>query len=231
MHLDRIGAEFVAQDVGQPGKLSGRAGQRGGPGDGRALFAGEREGHVRPAHGEPAHDLADVLAFGAVALEEFQPRRRGVEQVAHLDPRAFAERGGLHGGFVAAVDGDHPGMRLAPVTRRDRKPRHRADRRQRLAAETERLDVEQVVVGELRGGVALDRQRKVVARHAGAVVGDADQAAAAAVGDDLDLGRAGVERVLDQFLDHARGPLDHLAGGDAVDGGFAELADGHGRNL
>ncbi len=108
------------------------------------------------------------------------------------------------------------------------KPRHRADRRQRLAAEAERADVEQVVVGELRGGVALDREREIVARHAGAVVGDADQAAAAAVGDDLDLGRAGIERVLDQLLDHARRPLDHLAGGDAVDGGFGELADGHG---
>ena len=79
--------------------------------------------------------------------------------------------------------------------------------------------------------MALDRQREVVARHAGAVVGDPDQAAAAAVGDDLDPGRAGVERVLDQLLDHARRPLDHLAGGDAVDGGFAELADGHGHLL
>ncbi len=40
---------------------------------------------------------------------------------------------------------------------------------------------------------------------------------------------AGVERVLDQLLDHAARPLDHLAGGDAVDGLGAELADGHGR--
>ena len=37
-------------------------------------------------------------------------------------------------------------------------------------------------------------------------------------GDDLDLARAGVDGVLDQLLDDARGPLDHLAGGDAVDG-------------
>ena len=39
---------------------------------------------------------------------------------------------------------------------------------------------------------------------------------------------AGVERVLDQFLDHARRALDHFAGGDAVDHGFGKLADGHG---
>ena len=76
--------------------------------------------------------------------------------------------------------------------------------------------------------MALDRKREVGPRHAGAVVGDADQAPAAAVGRDLDAGRAGVERVLDQLLDHARRALDHLARGDAVDQGLGELADGHG---
>ena len=39
---------------------------------------------------------------------------------------------------------------------------------------------------------------------------------------------AGIERVLDQLLHHARRTLDHLAGGDAVDHGFGELANGHG---
>ena len=106
LHLDRIGAELVAENVGQACKLSGRARQRRRPGDRRALFAGERERDVRPAHRQTAHDLADVLAFGAVALEEFQPRRRRVEQIAHLDPRAVAERGGLHVRLVAAVDRD-----------------------------------------------------------------------------------------------------------------------------
>ena len=68
--------------------------------------------------------------------------------------------------------------------------------------------------------MALDREIEVGARHAGAVVGDADEPAAAAVGRDLDPRGAGVERVLDQFLDHARRALDHLAGGDAVDQWF-----------
>ena len=39
--------------------------------------------------------------------------------------------------------------------------------------------------------------------------------------------RAGVERVLDQFLHRRGGPLDHLAGGDAVDEQRIESADGH----
>ena len=103
----------------------------------------------------------------------------------------------------------------------------RADRRQRLAAEAERVDLHQVVAVELGGGVALDREFQVAAAHAAAVVGDANKPPAAAVGRDLDLGRAGVERVLDQLLDHAGGALDHLAGGDAVDRGFGKASDGH----
>ena len=105
--------------------------------------------------------------------------------------------------------------------------RHRADRRQRLAAKSERVDRQQIVAIELGGGVPLDRELKIGARHALAVVGDADQPAAAAVGQHVDPARAGIERVFDQFLDDARRPLDHLAGGDAVDDSLGQLTDGH----
>ena len=230
-HLDGVGLKLGAQNIGQPRKPSGRARQGGRPGHRRALFAREREGHVGPAHREPAHHVADRLGLGAVGLEKLEPRRRRVEQVADFDARALAQRGGLGLRFLAAVDLDRPGVRLAGVPRRDRKPRHRTDRRQRLAAKAERADVVEVVVRQLRGGVALDRERQIGARHAGAVVGDADEAAAAAVGHDLDARRAGIERVLDQFLHDARRPLDHLARGDAVDDAFGQLADGHLRNL
>ena len=64
--------------------------------------------------------------------------------------------------------------------------------------------------------------------HALAVVGHANKSPPAAVGEDIDAARPGIERVFDQFLDHAGRSLDHLARGDAIDGGFRELADGHG---
>ena len=120
-------------------------------------------------------------------------------------------------------------MGLACMPRRDRQTRHRADRRQSLTAEAERTDRDEIVVGELRGGVTLDRKRKIGARHAVAIVGDANEPPAAAVGEHIDAAGAGIERVLDEFLDHARRPLDHLARGDAVDNGLGQLADGHGR--
>ena len=227
--LDRVGAEVGAENVAEARQAPGGAGERRGIRHRRALLAGEREGDVGPAHGEAAHHLAHRLGLGAVLFEEFEPRRRGVKQVAHLDARALAERGRLRRRFHAGIDLDRPGVRLAPVARRDRKPRHRADRRQRLAAKAERRDGNKILVGELRGGVALDRQRQIGARHALAVVGDADEPPPAAVGEDVDAARAGIERVLDQFLHHARRPLHHLARGDAVDDGFGELADGHRR--
>mgnify|MGYP007076045189 CR=1 FL=1 len=76
--------------------------------------------------------------------------------------------------------------------------------------------------------MALHRQRQLLARDTAAIVAHPHQAEAALLRLDLDMATAGVEAVLDQFLDHARGTLDHLAGGDAVDDLFGELADGHG---
>ena len=109
----------------------------------------------------------------------------------------------------------------------DRKPRYGADRRQRLAAEAERIDGNEILVGELRRGVALDRKQQVGPCHALAVVGDTNEPAAAAVGQHVDAARAGIERILDKLLHDACRALDHLAGGDAVDNGFGQLADGH----
>ena len=89
--------------------------------------------------------------------------------------------------------------------------------------------LQQILVVELGGGMAIDREREIAMAHAAAVIGDADAPPAAAVGEDVDPARAGVDRVLHQFLHHARRPLHHLAGGDAVDDLFGELTDGHGR--
>ena len=114
-HFDRIGAEVGAEHVAEPLESSWRIGQRRRPGHRRALLAGEREGDVGPAHGEASYHVADRLGLGAVGLEELEPRRRRIEEVAHLDAGALPERGGPRRRLHAAVDRDHPGMRLARV--------------------------------------------------------------------------------------------------------------------
>ena len=79
----------------------------------------------------------------------------------------------------AAVDGERPGRVGAAAATREREAAHRADRRQRLAAEAEAADVQEIVVGQLRGAVALDRERQFLAAHADAVVAHHDEALAA----------------------------------------------------
>ena len=90
---------------------------------------------------------------------------------------------------------------------------------------------QQVLVVELGGGVALDRQREVGVGHATAVIGDGDLSPPAAIGEDIDPACAGIDGVLDEFLDHARRTFHHLARGDAVDDLFGQLSDGHSVSL
>ena len=75
----------------------------------------------------------------------------------------------------------------------------------------------------------LHAQLRVLPTHAGPVVADPDEAAAAVLQIDLDAFRAGVQRVLDQLLDHGSGALDDLAGGDLIGERRVEQVDaGHG---
>ena len=73
----------------------------------------------------------------------------------------------------------------------------------------------------------LDGKCEIGFVHPAPVVDDADQPSPAGLDRDFDRGRPGVERVLDQFLDRRRRPLDHLARGDAVDDKRIETANRH----
>ena len=75
--------------------------------------------------------------------------------------------------------------------------------------------------------MALDCEIEFGGVHAEAVVGDRDQRPAAVAQHDLDVARAGVDRVFDQFLDGGGRALDDLAGGDAVDHDRRQKADFH----
>ena len=75
--------------------------------------------------------------------------------------------------------------------------------------------------------MALDREHEVGIAHARAVVSNADQPQAAAGSRNVDVARSRIHRVLDQLLDDARGPLDDLTRGDAVDEVRRQLTYGH----
>ena len=95
-----------------------------------------------------------------------------------------------------------------------------------FAAEPEGGDGEQVVGGaEFGGGVAFEGEEGVVLDHAVAIVGDADELAAAGFDFDADAGGAGVERVFQELFDDGCGAFDDLAGGDLVRHEVREDAD------
>src|SRR5690606_5546386 len=135
------------------------------------------------------------------------------EEIADLDNGAAIGGGRPDRPGLAADDGDLRARVRFGGPALDREPRDGTDRRQRLAAEAERADVEEVA-GDLRGAVAANGEFEIGRRHAAAVVADAEQRLAAAGGRDLDARRAGVDSILDQFLRRARRPFDHLAGGN-----------------
>ena len=109
----------------------------------------------------------------------------------------------------------------------EHQPADFGDRGQRLAAEAERADREQVVGrANFARGVTRRGQRQFVRGDAAAVVGHADQFAAALLDRDVDSRRAGIDRVFEQLLHNAGRPLDHLAGGDFVHDARRKLLDG-----
>jgi hypothetical protein len=58
-----------------------------------------------------------------------------------------------------------------------------------------------------------------------AIVDDTHEPHASLLERDGDTRRTGIEGVLEKFFDDARGPLDHLAGGDPVDDRHREGVD------
>ena len=73
--------------------------------------------------------------------------------------------------------------------------------------------------------MALEGEESVVADHAVAVVGDADELAASGFDLDADAGGSGVERVFEELFDDGGGALDDFAGGDLVGHEVGEDAD------
>ena len=96
---------------------------------------------------------------------------------------------------------------------------------------SQRGDREQILhVGQLAGGVALEGQQRIVAEHAGAVVGQADQPPPAGFDVDAKLARPGVQRVFEQLLDDAGRPFHDLSGRDFVRDGVGKNTDAaHGK--
>ena len=93
--------------------------------------------------------------------------------------------------------------------------RDRRNRRQRFTTKTQRADGSQIFsLADFRSRVTLEREHRIVAHHAFAVVGDLQKAPAAAFHIDCDARRAGIDRVFDQLFGDRSRAFDDFAGGN-----------------
>ena len=215
-------AHLVAEEQADPFDQAGSAGDLV---DELAVVL-EGDVQARLGEGDAGHDLADVPHLGRRRAEELAPHRRVPEEMANLDSRsgsAVPETDRLE---IAAMAVDLRPERFPLGARLERHLGDAADRRQGFAAEAHGADAEEIVgAGELAGGVIGEGERQIGRVDAAAVVDEPDRLGAADFDIDIDAGRPGVEAVLEELLDDAGGPFDHLAGGDLVDHRHRQLTD------
>ena len=95
--------------------------------------------------------------------------------------------------------------------------RDRRDTRERLASKSECRDAFEVFrPPNLARSVTLDREPGIFWPHPLTVVFDVNSLLAADLDGNGDAPRAGVDRVLDQLLDHRGRTLDDLTGGNLI---------------
>ena len=122
------------------------------------IAVAQDEGHIRAGQRSPPQAFLRMPKLGLGGSQKLAARRHVEKQVTHLDggsPASGAavisrrERRGLRWAGVGvlmaliALAADH----IVILGGDDPEPRHRRNRRQRLASETESADVQQIVVG------------------------------------------------------------------------------------
>jgi len=226
LELEQLGLEFLAQHIERAlGWLVG-----GREVEQLAAVRAQFERHVGMGQRDRLDRLGHARRLGCIALEELAPRGHIAEERAHLDHGAGARGRRARALERAGLDLDL-GTRIAPARARDHaKAGYARDRCQRLAAEAEGVDRREILAGgDLARGVRRHRKGKLLGGYARSIVGHAHEVGAAALDLNEDAPRAGVDRILDEFLDHARWSLDDLARGDLVDELGGQHADGHQR--
>ena len=148
-----------------------------------------------------------------------------MKKIPDFNPRAGQAGSGKSrrlGAFYPAGLDEHLGGILASRARRHGHPADRADRGQSLPAKTHCVNVEQVdpamfVRFELGRGVAFQREPHIVRAHAAAIIFDNHPLQPALFNTDADRAGAGIEGILDQFLDRGRRAFNHFTRGNAID--------------
>jgi len=194
----------------------------------RPAIVANAQFHIGPGQRQRAQPFLDMAQLGALGFQKPAPRRHVVEQLAHLHRGTGRMR--LWRQCRSAATGHfQPRTMLGNrLPRGKRKAADRGDRWQRFATKPHGGDLLQIIeAGDLAGGMARHRQHQFIARETNAIVADADQAYPTLLQIDIQAHGTGIERILDQLLDHRGRAFDHLTGSNLVDQYFRQLPDGH----
>ncbi len=174
-------------------------------------------------------DVGDLQGLRLSRAQELPPSGDVVEELLDVEGRPSGAARVLHARLATAVDADLRALDGVPRAGEDAKLRDGCDRRERFAAEPHGLHAKQVLErADLARRVPPHRQDGVLPIHPDPIVLDEDPLLAALSDLDADGGSLGVQRVLEQLLDDARGSLDHFTRGDLVDERVVEESDpGH----
>ena len=222
-HGNQLGEEFLTMEITKPHCQILRGGQT----EDLALVTDAGEGDLRMGRGQDLQLLEKIRRLGLLTAQEFAARRDIEEQIGHLDARAGCLSGIAHVCHLAADDLDQCARCLLPATGRQFEPRDARDARHCFSPEAKGHDRGQVgAFANLARGMPFKAEEGVGAVHAAPVVGDADETGASALKLDGDALGSRVDGVLDQFLDHRGGALDHLTGSHLAGQNVGKEADG-----
>ena len=169
------------------------------------------------SEGVVRRDAGQMIILGRLGAHEFASRGRVKKQIANGYRRSRVASGVLDVDQLSALDVDTGGNLVIFCLGYEFDFGDRRDRRQCFTAKAECADAAEIFERfDLRRGVSLKREYRVVPAHPLAVVADSHQAAAAEFDVDLDASSTGVDGVFDKLLDHGRGPLDDLASRDLI---------------
>ena len=181
-----------------------------------AVVVDQDEAGLRVADRLKMDLMLDVAALRILAAQEFAPGREIIEKRTHLDLRPGSVAAVANVLHFPAIDGKIGAGQSPVFAGGEPEPGDAGDTGKRLASETERRDRGEIEPRpDLAGGVALEG-RATHRRDPCPVPSSATRIIELppAADQHLDLARFGVQGILDQFLDHGRRALDHLAGGN-----------------
>ena len=173
---------------------------------------------LRMGQGQTRERLAHVTHLGRRAAEKLAAHGRIEEEMLDLQTGPGRAVPGTRLGKLSAVTGKLGAKGVIVRPRLQRDLGNAADRGQRFAAKAQGHYAEEILgVGQFAGRMAGEGQRQILGGDAAAVIHDADQLDAALLDVHIDAAAASIDGIFQQLLDHARWPLDHLAGGDLGD--------------